>query len=141
MNNTAIEDHIIKSYRETNYHIFSQPAFTLEIGNPSLELMNLHKKYSVDCSAFITAYNPFSHEAIERQNIDRNTKLANQLREQNHVLIEGIGKHPSNQWPGEPSFLVLGITLDAAKKIGMQFEQNAIVWSDSDATPELVLLR
>lgn len=34
-------------------------------------------------------------------------------------------------------FLVLGISLEAAKKLGNQFEQNDNVWSDSDVCPSI----
>ena len=54
---------------------------------------------------------------------------------------EGMGEHPSGQWPGEPSFLILGLPLDAAKQLGARHEQNAIVWCGTDAVPQLILLR
>ena len=56
-------------------------------------------------------------------------------------FVAGIGQHPSNQWPGEPSYLVFGLTLEAAKTLGTRLEQNAIVWNGSDGTPQLILLR
>jgi hypothetical protein len=57
------------------------------------------------------------------------------------VILDGFGQDPAGQWDGEDSFLVLGISLEAAKKLGSQFEQNAIVWADSNAVPKLFLLR
>lgn len=141
MNMTIINNNVIKSYHETNYHVYSEPAFFLTTGKPSQELLKLHDKYHVDCSAFITAFNPYSCQANEQQNIEKNLELSRFLSEMGFKLVEGVGQHPSNQWPGEPSFLVLGIPLDTAKHIGMQFEQNAILWSDSDAIPRLELLR
>ena len=43
--------------------------------------------------------------------------------------------------PGEPSYLVFGLKLEAAKTLGRALRQNAIVWSDVDAVPRLILLR
>ncbi len=57
------------------------------------------------------------------------------------AYIEGIGQHPSKQWPGEASYLVFGLELEAAKTLGRALRQNAIVWSDADAVPRLILLR
>ena len=39
------------------------------------------------------------------------------------------------------SFLVLGMTLNAAKDLGKKFKQNAIVWSDQSTISQLILLR
>ena len=141
MNHSSLEDKLVQSYQETNYYVYAQPAFFLTIGKQSPELSRLHDKYRVDSSAFITAFNPYSTELEEQQNRERNAMLALLLGELDHSFIEGVGQHLSKQWPGEPSFLVLGVSLDVAKEIGMQFEQNAIVWSGPDAVPELVLLR
>jgi hypothetical protein len=33
------------------------------------------------------------------------------------------------------------MSLEAAKKLAAQLEQNAILWCDADATPQLILLR
>jgi hypothetical protein len=57
------------------------------------------------------------------------------------AFAEDIGQHPNNQWPDEPSFLVFGLNLEEAKKLGKSVRQDAIVWSDSDALPQLILLR
>jgi hypothetical protein len=57
------------------------------------------------------------------------------------AFVEGVGNDPSNIWPGERSFLVLGLVPEAAKSLGAQFGQNAIVWSGADAIPRLILLR
>jgi len=63
------------------------------------------------------------------------------LRLRSLPFIERVGQHPSNRWAPEPSFLVLGLSLEAAKALGSRHEQNAIVWCGIDATPQLVLLR
>ena len=41
----------------------------------------------------------------------------------------------------DAAFLVLGIYMMTACKIGEQFRQDAIIWIDDDAVPELLLLR
>ena len=68
-------------------------------------------------------------------------KLKNVLRARSLRWLEGLGQHPSNQWPGEPSVLILGLSLAAAKVLAEDFEQNAFVWSGAGAMPQLVLLR
>ena len=57
------------------------------------------------------------------------------------AYLDGLGQHPSNQWPPEESYLVLGLPLDAAATLCERLEQNAFVWMGADCVPQLVLLR
>jgi hypothetical protein len=104
-------------------------------------LVALHGRYGVTSSAFVTACNPFSAELSDEENQARQTGLEQDLRARSLCFLPGIGQHPSNGWPGEPSFLVLGIDLPAAKALGVRLEQNAIAWAGGSGVPELVLLR
>jgi hypothetical protein len=136
---------LLQAYRETHYRVTTGPndpeAFVLRVGEASKPLAILHKKSGVDCSAYITACNPWSESLPDAENIRRQENLLHALRTRSLRWVEGIGKHPSNQWPGEPSVLILGLSLAAAKVLAEDFEQNAFVWSGADARPLLVLLR
>jgi hypothetical protein len=142
---SAIGPDLLQAYGETYYCVndgeSGQGGFVLRIGEVSKQLAQTHQKYEVDCSAFMTACNPWSEALPETENTERQDKLKQILRLRSLSWIEGIGQHPSNQWPAEPSVLVLGLSLAAAKVLAMEFEQNAFVWSGADATPRLVLLR
>ena len=94
----------------------------------------------MDCSCFITACNPFSRSLDAHSNQLRQGDLAAELRHRSLSYQSGEGRHPTNGWPAEPSFLVLGLALEAAKSLGRCHEQNAIVWSGPDAVPQLVML-
>ena len=131
----------IQAYLETEYCVQGGASATLRVGVPSPQLAALHKAHGVDCSAFVTACNPFSQMCDDAANTQRQSNLARELKQRNLTFIHSIGMHPTNQWPGEASFLALGVTLEAAKSLGVRFEQNAIIWSDSDAIPRLILLR
>ncbi len=131
----------IQAYLETHYFVRGDHPFVLCIGQVSHEVLALYKRLRFDCAAFITGCNPFSHEVGELENQQRQSALAAELSRRSVTFIEGIGQHPSNNWPGEESFLVLGMDLEAAKKLGDHFEQNAIVWSGPDGVPQLVVLR
>ena len=138
---TIIDSPTIQAYRETAYHVHGETPACLRIDFHSPELAEIHQAYQTDCSLFITAFNPFGEILDEATNIARQQDLANELKRRSLIFIEGIGQHPCNQHPGEPSFLVLGIKLEAAKKLGVKYRQNAIIWSGSDAVPRLILLR
>ncbi|QBQ99333.1 DUF3293 domain-containing protein [Paraburkholderia pallida] len=138
---SSIARDTIQAYLETHYEVLGETPATLQIGqfNPALAI--LHDARHVACSAFITACNPFSQRLDPQANVARQEELARELEVLGLACVEGVGQHPSNQWPGEASFLVLGVTLDAAKALGEKHGQNAIVWCGADAVPHLILLR
>lgn len=138
---TAIAEAVIQAYVETDYIVHTEPAITLRVAEQSPQMMKLHKQHRVTCSTFITAYNPYSKACTPELNLSRQQELISELKVRSLKFIEGIGQHPSNSWVGEPSLLVLGLSLEAAKTLGSRFEQNALLWIGADGIPELVFLR
>jgi Protein of unknown function (DUF3293) len=140
---------LVRAYRETHYKVFAATgteaiAFTLLIDQACVELSAAHRRHGADCSAYITACNPYSQSLRPDENAKRQGELARELRSRDLAFDDGAGHHPSNGWEGglgEPSYLVYGLGLDAAKALARQFEQNAFVFSGIDAVPRLILLR
>lgn len=141
MSDTTIDAELIRPYRETEYRVHGHQHLTLKIDVPSQGLATLHRQHGCRDSAFITACNPFSAKTSDEENARRQALLAQELNRRGLVFFSGTGQHPSNKWPGEPSFLALGLSLADAKAMGEQFQQNAIVWCGADAVPQLILLR
>jgi hypothetical protein len=138
---TSIDPATVQAYRETNYGVQATDPFVLRIDKACPELMALHQQHRVDCSAYITACNPFSQVYENEVNAERHAALGRELDQDGLTYVEGIGQHPSNQWPGETSYLMFGLPLDAAKALGSRLGQNAFVWTGADAVPQLILLR
>ena len=139
--NSVIAQSSIQAYLETNYHVNGATPLTLNIGVANPGLATLHITHSVESSAYVTACNPFSQALDDSTNNARQAVLACELQQHGLIYIKGIGQHPTNGWTGEQSFLVLGLSQEDAKMLGVRHEQNAIVWCGPDAVPELVLLR
>jgi len=139
--NSAIDQATIRAYLETDYVVRGESSVILRIGQACPELAAIHRSHRVDCSAFLTAFNPFSEPLDEQENDRRNELLMQELKRRSLPALEGHGSHPDNGWPPEPSVLVPGLSLEASKSLGARFEQNAIVWSGADAVPQLILLR
>ena len=138
---TVVDAGTVQAFRETEYRAHGDEPFTLRVDEMSPTLAAAHKRHRVDCSAYITACNPFSQILDHQANAERHAALGRELGRRSLASIEGVGQHPSNQWPGEASYLVFGLTLEAAKTLGTRLEQNAIVWSGTDGVPQLILLR
>jgi hypothetical protein len=132
---------LLESYKSANYHVDALPSFILKIGMRSPELESIYKTSHKYTAAFITAFNPYSQELSNQENKDRNHKLEELIQSLHFDYIHGEGKCDDGDWDGEESFLIFGISENQASEIGKEFEQNAIVWCDKDAIPQLVLLK
>jgi hypothetical protein len=136
MNDIAPE--LVQAFMETEYFVHADPAFKMKIGQPCPELARLMAEHKAHCAAFITAWNPFSQALSPTENERRQQELKAQLKTRGLSWIEGIGQHPNNQWPGEPSVLILTLNRASATELAAQYEQHALVWVDETAVPTLV---
>lgn len=129
---------LVQAYKETEYFVQSEPAFKMRVGEPCLELARLMAERNANCVAFITAWNPFSQQLSLKENEQRQQALKAQLKTRGLSFIDGIGQHPSNEWPGEPSVLILNLNRESAKVLAAHYEQRAFIWADETAVPELI---
>jgi hypothetical protein len=141
MTQSAVDPKMIQAYRETEYCVLGDNKFMLKVDQFNNALMAAHKQYSVDCSTFITAYNPYSQTCDTAQNVKLNQRLSDELQASGLSFIDAIGQHPQSTWPGENSFFVLGLTLSAAKILGARYQQNAIICCGQKAVPQLIMLK
>ncbi|GAO37022.1 hypothetical protein SCT_2437 [Sulfuricella sp. T08] len=138
---TAIPAATIKAYLATDYKVMAAESFVLNVGRASPELALRFNLDRTDSAAYITAWNPFGELTSDSDNHAAQQELLAEIKALGLPYLDGEGRDPSGRWPGEPSFLVFGISLEAAKKLARQFRQNGFVYAGSDATPRLILLR
>ena len=138
---TALHPDLIKAYEATAFEVHTSTPFVLRIGEFSEDLRLLFSKESVDCGCFITAYNPFSEPRTAEKNMSAQRDLKKQLVGLGNSFLDGLGADPSGEWEGEPSFFVLGLSIEKSRIIGQEYNQNAVVWCGKACIPDLVLLR
>lgn len=138
---TEIDPSTVQAYRETDYCVDAPKPFVLRVGIASAPLAQLYLQHRTNCCLWITACNPYSLLVGNDANAARQLELAQDLREFGLTFFDSVGRHPAGNWPAESGYLVLGLPLAIAKTLGEKFEQNAILWCGSKATPELILLR
>jgi hypothetical protein len=135
------DNSLFSAYMAAHYKVTGTPTpFVLRVGEKSTELASVHLANGVNCSAFITAWNPRSVSQSENINRAAQDRLETELAAMGLTLLAGFGEDPSGAWPGEPSVLVLGSSRSEAERVGRAFGQLAIVWSGESAIPELVVL-
>ena len=133
-----VPSELAQAFAETHYIVRHEAPFVMHIGQPCPELKALMAEHKAQGAAFITAWNPFSQSLPAKENQARHDELKANIKMRGLVCIDGIGKHPSNNWPGEVSVLVLGLDLEASKSLARHYEQHAIVWAAGDGVPELI---
>jgi hypothetical protein len=138
---SSISKSLIAAYNSTRYRIITDTPFNLKIGQRSRQLAKLYQKYNCLSAAVITAWNPQSMATSKNYNLAAQLRLEIQLSARSVPFITAIGEDPEMEWSGEESFLAFNLSLDATKDLGLEFLQNAVVWSGQDAIPQLVLLR
>lgn len=149
MTRSEVSGDLIAAYRATVYRVkpgmgSDGDAIILRVGQYSEPLSRLFAASGHQCAAFITASNPFSVPQSDEENLAACARLYDRLQRQlgNAGRIrEGEGCDPTGAWPGEKSFLALGLDFETSQALGREFGQNAVVWAGSDAIPRLVLLR
>src|SRR5579871_4970113 len=102
----TIDSATLAAYRQTEYVVLGPMRAVLRVGLRCPELAALHAAHDVQCSAFITACNPRGVVLDGVVNQQRQEALAAQLLHQGRQGIAGLGRHPTNDWPPEQSFLV-----------------------------------
>ncbi|MGI8812796.1 MAG: DUF3293 domain-containing protein [Pyrinomonadaceae bacterium] len=127
------------SYLATDYVVSDgEVHFEIGIGSKNRELAEFLATNTLTKWAFLTAYNPYSIELTDEDNQRPQRILFDRLREAGYSFLHGYGKSRYQDWPPEPSVLVLGISPEKAVELGRAFQQNAIVTGSSDKPAELV---
>ncbi len=139
---STIANNLVDSYYSAIYRIdIGSESISLRINQFSRLLSNFLNELEYPCAAIISAYNPYSQQLSDDENETAHQSLRELLISRSCRILESVNLDPSEHWPVEKSFCVVGLDLDAAKSIGQQYCQNAIVWIDNDAVPRLILLR
>lgn len=141
LQDSIIDPATCQSYLETLYHVHGDAPLTLQVSVANASLAARYKALRVESCAYITACNPFSRSLEACANANLHAAFAIELRQRSLKFVEGVGQHPSGQWPGEASYLIWGLSLEAAKALGARHQQNAIIWCGPDSVPQLILLR
>lgn len=138
---SSVPEQLREAYRSTHFNVLEPAPFTLRIGEPSEDLINLYRDHSVCTAAFLTAWNPLSQPTPQQENDRAQRQLEQRLHTVAVTVLPAIGEDTSGQWPGEPSVLALGLSRETAISLGTDYRQNAIVWIDADRIPELIFLK
>ena len=139
MRNHRMNQLLKYAYLNTDYYIDASDApFKLNIGHYSSELYQLHQKFSVNTSLYITAWNPLSEQLTNRENNAKQKILVSEITGLGFDMITGRGIAQSGDWPPDESIVVLGCDESTAITLSQKYHQNAVVFSGQNAIPRLI---
>jgi hypothetical protein len=116
----------------------AEPVLDLWIGRAEPRLRRLLSEHGAPHAALLTACNPRSVATSRVDNAAAMRALASAVRGAGYPSVESLATDPVGRWPDEPGLLIFGIGRDAALALARRFDQNALVWIDGAATPELL---
>ncbi|QYF93906.1 DUF3293 domain-containing protein [Massilia sp. PAMC28688] len=131
----------VRAYQDSDFHIDGQAPFVMRIGQTCDALLALYLAAGAQSCAYISACNPHGESASGRTNDERHGAFIRMLQERGIDYLGGQALDPRGKYPPEPGCLIAGLTLDAAKALGNELRQNAIVFCGAERIPALVLLR
>lgn len=138
---SKLDPGLIDAYRSTLFQTFiNDMIVTLKIDHRCEPLRNLFRRHAANSACFITAHNPFGRLLSLKENQIRNDKLKSDLSAK-YPIFDGIGVDPEGKWEGEASFLALGVNLTKAEELAELYQQNAVVFIDTNLVPTLVFTR
>jgi len=142
MSRTSLDPALVQAYRRTRYSAaLDGEAIVLRVDVLSPVMAAAIAAAGAPGAAFITAENPYSTPSAAQDNAASQALLKSELAALGATVFEGVGQGDDPTWPGEASYLAVGISRDQACLLGRKYQQNAIVWIGANGTPELVLLR
>lgn len=133
-----IDESLRQAYLATDYILaVGAVSIRLNIGRDAPELDRLLTARSVDTAAFVTAWNPRSAWLPVAENLLLAARLAAAVEECGFQSLPVTTTADDPRWI-EQGLFILGISEEAARRLGRDFDQNAIVMVNRGSPPRLI---
>lgn len=131
------DERLDRAYRRARYVVND---FSLEIDVPQPDFDAWLTRRGCSTYAILTAWNPRSTPLPAAVNAARQATLESLLRRRGLSFVPAAGTDPEGEWPAEHGVCLLDPPPDAARELGVIYEQHAIVVGDVGGSPTLLWL-
>lgn len=104
----------------------------------SPDFINFLERKKIKSFALVTSDNPFSKQLSEKENAKRRKSLKILLKMLKVRFVKASSRPNTKSWKPELGYCVFNVDLKFAKKIGIIFEQNAIVYGTLKSKVKIV---
>ena len=112
--------------------IYEHTKFLINLGSDrawfSFQFIPYEQKFFSKPFAIITAHNPNMQRVSDKENQQQLKKLSNYLKKMRYDFNNSLGELSGHE---EESFIIFGISLNDALKLGEKFQQESIVYNDT----------
>jgi hypothetical protein len=125
----AIDPTLRSAYEHTTYQV-DLPAgpVAIRIGQRHPALDRFLRGQGAANWCFLTAWNPMSEPTSPEENARRQGELIEAVQKGGWAYWPGEGIGDGGNWPPEPSLLIAGVKLPAARALARRFRQAAFVY-------------
>jgi hypothetical protein len=132
------------AYHQADYVVFGHrrgtPELVIRIGRLNKGLDELLEHLQAASAAFVTAANPHGEKRSYEENQAACEALSRSPLIIGYPWFRGESRDPAGGWPPEPSLLIVGMPRKEARELGLVLQQNAVVFVEKGAKPELIVL-
>ncbi|WP_341667613.1 DUF3293 domain-containing protein [Alcaligenes sp. SDU_A2] len=127
-----------KAFEQAIYQVHSPAGdLTLRIGTRHARLAQLLRQENCRGAAILTAHNPQAQRCGDHFNLAAQETLLRALQQQGMRWWPAVNQDPEGQWPNEPGFLILDISLHQARLLARLAKQLAFVYIEPDGVARL----
>jgi hypothetical protein len=127
------------AFRATTYRVTTpQGLFDLRIGQDAPAFDDFLRGQGADRWTIVSAVNPRARLLSDEQNGLRQTHLRERVSALGYRFLATLNLADADDWPPEPSLLVLQVAEAQARALAREFSQLAVVCADTGCAPRLV---
>lgn len=127
-------------YLDTLYSIFfEEQEYIINIDkHPPKEINALLEKTKNKSGIILTAWNPRGAKTSIVNNKKNNIELSNELKNNNFIYYNALGKSNDVSWVSEESFFILDVNKEQAELLAVKYQQNAYLWLEKNKPAALI---
>lgn len=130
---------LLDAFRATTYRVYAPNAdLNLRVGQVNSSLDALLDRTAHTRWIYLTAFNPGGQIRDKPENIVAQKKLLDILMTGSWIFYPGETTADDDQWPPEPSFLVLGMARSDGVALAQKFAQAAILYGQKGSVAQLI---
>ncbi|MEM9884684.1 MAG: DUF3293 domain-containing protein [Bacteroidota bacterium] len=130
-----------KAYSDTTYTLHvEQKVFRIYIGKITEEFEVWLRANDISSWTMMTAANPYSKPLSGKENKQLNAAFQQELEALQLQIFYSEGIPQQEDWAVEKGFFIANISLQKAKKLAENVQQNAIVFAERGEAARLIWL-